>query len=159
MSLRRMPRATVWRVELGGRRRCRLLLIPPGVPRAATTVSQGEISYAVSPKGVDFSGEWTLRFASRRVRFFELTVGEGLRLTQVDLDRQSCEWLPAPVEKGPRKVRVRIPETIREGDAVLRVKGIAPAVSSVPRTLPRVYTPMGRQLERRFKCESTRRWK
>ena len=136
-----------WQIELGGHSRFRLQLAPTGTVerRPRVVLARQSTTYEFSLRGLEASIQLKLEAHNEPLSEIALTIDPPLQLV-------SALWGDSPVPwsvvsaAGSKTTRVilALPQPLRDGSGVLRLKAMAPLVTGQPWKLPRI------QAERTF---------
>ena len=130
-----------WDIELGGHNRLRLRIASSDAVGRATrlAVARQSMVYDVSLRGVEISAQLKLEAYDEPLRQATLRLDPQVRLVNA-----LCGDAPAPwsVESPPgspmTRVVVTLPEPIRDGAGLLRLRALAPLATGEPWRLPRI---------------------
>jgi hypothetical protein len=130
-----------WNLELGGRPRLDLALMPAGsspehrdraVVRQATT-------YDFTPHGLDVSSLWTIDDLHEPLREVAVALDPGLQLVTARLGNRAVPWFVVSTDHdGSTRLALQLPEGIEGETATLRLVAVAPLVSDRAWRLPRI---------------------
>lgn len=132
--------ADQWRIELGGRGRCRLRVVPRGDLYAASKLNtlQEALTYEFSLLGLELSAQWTLDVPSAPLRQLAVDLDPSLQLVAAHFGGESIPWsvmAAADPRKGTQVV-LELPETFQGARRVLRLGAVATSVVGRPWRLP-----------------------
>ncbi len=127
-----------WQIELGGRHRVALRIVPAGaaarVGREAGPLVRESLQYHFSPRGLTLKARLELEVHGEPLREVTLAVDHPLQLVNAP------GTLSVTTTNGNRVSRVvlTLPEPIRESPYVLKLEALAPLVTDRPWRLPRI---------------------
>jgi hypothetical protein len=130
-----------WQIELGGHSRFRLRLAPADGADRRPRLAQVRQSmvYDLSLRGVDIAAQFRVEAHREPLSQLTFTLDPSLRLISALLGDASAAWSVAPSASGDRtQLVLTLPEPIREGVGVVRLKATCPLVLDQPWKLPRI---------------------
>ncbi len=129
-----------WRVEVAGRDRVELSLIPSTVlqqDESAAQVRQTTV-YDFSLQGVEVSSQWDLDVLSLPLSQVSLQLDPGLQLIAARCDDQPLSWIPIPLDDQTTRVQLSLPEPLQGSAHQLRVRALAAVALEKSWRLPRM---------------------
>lgn len=130
-----------WQIELGGHARFRLRLVRADAaePRSTFVVARQATTYDFTLRGVDVSAQWKLDVHRGRLSEIPVTVEPPLKIVTALLGDVPVPWSIGPPSKGnSSRLTLTLPESLREGTGVLRLRATAPLALGQPWKLPRI---------------------
>ena len=130
-----------WQIELGGNARVHLRLAPTGAVerRPRLVLLRQSTTYDFSPRGVEVSAQLKLDVHNEPLTEVALAIEPPLQLVSAligDVPIASSE-VSSPPNKAARLV-LTLPQPLRDGTGVLRLKAMARLVAGQPWRLPRI---------------------
>jgi len=129
-----------WEIDLGGRDRIDLCLMPANVvgqPESAGQVRQTTV-YDFSQEGVEVSSQWNLDALSEPLYQVSLQLDPGLQLIAARCDDQPLSWSSVPLGDQGTRVDLLLPEPIQGGSHQFRMRALAAVTLEKPWPLPRI---------------------
>lgn len=116
-----------WELHLGSLGGCRLRAGPPAIASAPRPllVARARTNYVVRPEAVRVLAEFDPEMWEGAIRELRLTVGEGLRITDVEYGEEGDVAWNVVAEGNGRDIRVELPDPLAGPGQILRVRGIA----------------------------------
>ena len=130
-----------WNLELGGRPRLDLTLMPasPSPERRDRAVVRQATTYEFTPHGLDVSSQWTIDGLHEPLREVAVTLDPGLQLVTARVGNRAVPWFAvSTANDGSTRLALRLPEEIEGVAATLRLIAVAPLVSDRAWRLPRI---------------------
>ena len=131
-----------WEIELGGHNRCRLRIVPAGVAeqQRRLALARQSLIYDLSLRGVEVSVQLKLEAYEEPLRQVTLLMDPQLRLVTALRGDAAVPWsVVSPPGSPLTRLVVTLPEPIRDGTGVLRLRALAPLAMGKPWRLPRIY--------------------
>ena len=130
-----------WRIDLGGHWRFRLRLTPGGAaePRTRLVMLRQSTTYDFSLRGVELSAQWKLEAHNEPLAELPLVLEPGLQLVSAGLGDVPVAWsaAPSPPDK-PSRLVLTLPQPLRDGTTLLRLRAVAALVIGPSWKLPRI---------------------
>lgn len=129
-----------WQLELGGHRRFRLHLTEATATEndAQLALVRQSLTCDFSPQGVEVSARLKLEAYRGPLTEVALALDAPLQLVSARLGDTPVPWSVGPPENGIIRAVLVLPEPLRDGTAILRVKAVAPLLAGRPWKLPRI---------------------
>ena len=134
-----------WQIELGGHNRFQLRLVPAGMARQERrlALARQSVVYDLSLRGVEVSAQLNLEAYEEPLRQVTVVLDAPLQLVTALCGDAAVPWsVVSPPDSPQTRVVLTLPEPIRDGKGVLRLRALAPLVSGQRWRLPRIY-PQG----------------
>ena len=130
-----------WHIELGGRRRLRLRILPAGMAshRPQLALLRESRTYDFSLRGVEVSAQWRIQVHNEPLQQVTVLLDPGLQLISARFGDASIPWSVAQPANGEgARVVLTLPEPIRDAERVLRLNALGQAIVGQPWRLPRM---------------------
>jgi hypothetical protein len=130
-----------WQIELGGHNRFRLQIVSASVPhpRRQLALLRESRTYDCSLRGVEVSAQWRFEVHNEPLERIVAILDPDLQLISARLGDQPVPWSSAPMPNGAgTRVTLRLPESIRDTDRVIRLGAVGRPVVGRPWRLPRI---------------------
>ncbi len=119
-----------WHIELGGRRRLRLRILPAGVAshRPQLALLRESRTYDFSLRGVEVSAQWRIQVHNEPLQQVTVLLDPGLQLISARYGDAPIPWSAAPSANGEAaRVVLTLPEPIRDAERVHSPQRAGPA--------------------------------
>ncbi|NQU26549.1 MAG: hypothetical protein HQ567_35140, partial [Candidatus Nealsonbacteria bacterium] len=130
-----------WQIELGGRHRFRLKIIPhlPPAQRRPATLVRGTLEYHFSLRGMELLGQWELQTQNGPLEEIALTLDSELLPISAQYGSVPLSWTVVSEPDAPAtQLILALPEAIRSnGGGTLTLRALAPLVIDRRWRLPR----------------------
>jgi len=126
-----------WRIELGGSNGCRLQIVPRTIVRRPLVALLHETrTYDCSLRGLEVTVQWRLQAHNEPLREVTALLDAGLHPVAARLGEDLVSWSAAGEENGRRRIKLLLPEPVRDVERVLRLTAFGPLRLDVPWRLP-----------------------